>query len=117
MTITADRLVGLVWLDVNTGEPAAPVTCPSWCTHCETESDGSTYHGSDVEILDLVDEGGKVTEAWVSAHRLDDEDGTQSPTSVTVTFRHDGFDLTPANARELGALLIATADLIEGVTS
>lgn len=118
MTITVDRLAGLAWLDVNTGEPAAPVTCPSWCTSCETDSDGSTYHGSDVETLDLVDATtGKTTEAWVSVQQSDDEDGTQTPALVTFTLDHEGFDLFPTNARELGALLIATADLIEGVTS
>jgi hypothetical protein len=91
--------------------------CPSWCVSHWTDAE-CIHHGSAIAEVEANDAGEVMT---VSAYRFDDPDGTCEPVAICLAFGAaligDALDaLTPAQARQLGRLLIDTADLIEGVT-
>jgi hypothetical protein len=100
-------------------EPAALPPCPSWCTVTTVRQ-----HGYD-EFTD-VDDNGDVT--WVRYHVLLDLDVHQreanrngvvtlGPLFIYTTTNIDGDDLTPHQAREFAARLLASAAKIDELTA
>ena len=99
----------------------APTEHPSWCEDpqdCERQrdSDGSIYHGSAHRGVDVLHtESGRTETLLVGLSRTDDPDGAQSPPTVHILAMNTtaDLDMPPAQARELGRLLLAAADAAE----
>lgn len=110
----------LVWLTVDNGwrlpfEPdflvevqCVRLPCPPWCTSDEVDRhDGTVRHGGPEEVVLVTDETGREHECYAGLSRWDDPDATiAEDTSVSVVFDNtNGFDISPAAARELAAAL------------
>ena len=110
-----------VALDARVTMVCAPTTHPAWCEdprECERQrdSDGSIYHGSAHRGVDVLHaESGRTETLLVGLSRTDDPDGAQSPTMVHILAMNTtaDLDMPPAQARELGRLLLAAADAAE----
>lgn len=85
-----------------------PLPCPSWCVgdHFD-DTDGTVRHAGAEEIVLFRDEKDNEHEVYVVLSRWDDPDGSiAEDTAVSmVVDQREGFDMTPAAATELGAMI------------
>lgn len=85
-----------------------PLPCPPWCVGDHFDAtDGTVRHAGAEEIVLFRDEKDTEHEVYVVLSRWDDPDGTiAEDTAVSLVLdQREGFDMTPAAATELGAMI------------